>query len=81
MVKRVYVGPHDEVEIADTGQVVRRGDTVEVEAGLAERLDEQPSNWAKPTTSAAKNATAPATPDEPQPVTVDGQPIDTEETS
>ena len=47
-----YTGPHSEVEIADTGQVVRQGEPVEVDADLAARLTEQASNWTagKPTT-------------------------------
>lgn len=59
MVQRVYVGPHDEVELIDTGDFVRRGESVEVDADLAARLDEQPDNWAK-LTKAAKSAPKPA---------------------
>lgn len=41
-----YCGPHDVVEIAATGQVVARGDTVDVaDAELAAALLEQPDNW------------------------------------
>lgn len=77
MPHRVYVGPHDEIEISETGQVVRRGSSAEVDAEMAERLDEQPDNWAKPNTNAAKNAPASkAAPVEPDAVTVDGQPIE-----
>lgn len=50
MPQRVYVGPHVAVEIGSTGQVVKNGEAVEVDAELAKSLDEQPSNWAKPTT-------------------------------
>lgn len=56
MPHRIYVGPHDEVELASTGQVVRHGESVEVDADLAQSLDGQPSNWAKPNTKAAKEA-------------------------
>ncbi len=58
MPQRVYVGPHDEVEIAATGQVVARGTAVEVDAELAALLDEQPTNWAKTNTNAAKESGA-----------------------
>lgn len=51
---RVYVGPFDEVEVL--GQTVRRGEQIEVEAEEAERLDDQPDNWARPQTKAAKEA-------------------------
>ena len=56
MPHRVYVGPHDAVELAATGQVVKHGEQVEVDADLAAALDAQPSNWAKPNTKAAKEA-------------------------
>ena len=36
-----YDGPHVDVEIAETGQLVERGDTVTVDAKLAEGLLEQ----------------------------------------
>jgi hypothetical protein len=76
MPHRTYVGPHDEVEIAATGQVVRRGQSVEVDAEFAETLDAQPENWAKPNTKAAKDAPSPrVVPAEPDPATHDGQPI------
>jgi hypothetical protein len=79
MPHRTYVGPHDEVEIPATGQVVRRGKSVEVDAEFAEALDAQPSNWAKPNTKAAKDAPSPrAVPAEPDSVTYDGQPISEE---
>lgn len=58
MPHRIYVGPHDEVELITTGQVVRRGESIEVDTDLAAALDEQPSNWAKPNTRAAKEADA-----------------------
>lgn len=76
MVKRVYIGPHDEVELAATAQVVRRGESIEVDGDLAEQLDTQPGNWAKPTTTAARDADAPpARPDVPA-TTFDGLPVD-----
>lgn len=75
MVQRVYVGPHDEVELVETGDFVRRGESVEVDAELAARLDEQPTNWAKPSTKAAKSAPKPKHPAEPDQVTIDGQSI------
>jgi hypothetical protein len=79
MPRRVYVGPHDEVEIAATGDIVRRGDSVEVDADLAEMLDAQPDNWAKTNTNAARDVSAPpAAPADPEPVTLDGQPINDE---
>lgn len=58
MPHRVYVGPHDEVELIPTGQVVKRGDSIEVDSDLAAQLDEQPSNWAKPNTKVAKEVEA-----------------------
>lgn len=76
MPHRTYVGPHDEVEIAATGQTVRRGDAVEVDSDLAELLDQQPQNWAKPNTNAAKGAPKPKSPADAEAVTVDGQPIE-----
>jgi hypothetical protein len=76
MARRVYVGPHDEVEIAATGDVVRRGDSVEVDAQFAELLDAQPDNWAKPNTNAARDVSAPtAAPADPEPISLDGQSI------
>lgn len=73
--QRVYVGPHDEVELAATGQVVRRGESVDVDADLAEQLDAQ-DTWAKPTTKVAKNTGVPPEgAPEPDPVAIDGQPI------
>lgn len=54
--QRVYVGPHSEVEVPALGVVVKHGGSVEVDADLAALLDEQPSNWAKPNTKAAKEA-------------------------
>ena len=56
--KRVYVGPHDEVELPALGLVVKHGDAIEVESDLAALLDDQPTNWAKPNTNAAKEADA-----------------------
>ena len=66
----IYVGPHDGVEIAATGQVVGRGATIQVDAelvgrapsgdDLGEGLLAQPSNWV----SAEKpQALAPAAPE------------------
>lgn len=55
---RVYVGPHDEVDVPDLGVTVKRGESVEVTAEQAAVLDEQPANWAKPNTNAAKEVTA-----------------------
>lgn len=77
MQKRYYVGPYDEVELDATGDVVRRGEYVEVDDDLAELLDQQPTNWAKPNTKAAKqaDAPAPAAPADP-PVTFDGVLVD-----
>lgn len=45
MPKLRYVGPIDEIEIAATGQVVKRDGTVEVTQQLAASLLEQPENW------------------------------------
>lgn len=56
MPHRVYVGGHDEVEVPDLDRVVKHGESVEVTAEQAARLDEQPDNWAKPNTNAAKEA-------------------------
>lgn len=42
-----YHGPHAEVEIAETGQKVTRGDSIDVDDGLATRLLDQPDNWKK----------------------------------
>lgn len=49
----VYVGQHDAVEIADTGQVVEHGVSVEVDTDLADQLLTS-SVWQRPTTNAAK---------------------------
>lgn len=77
MPHRIYIGPHDEVELPAADAIVRRGESVEVDADLAEQLDEQPDNWAKPNTNAAKSAPKPKNnPAEPDAVTVDGQPIE-----
>lgn len=54
MAHRTYVGPFDAVEIFE--QTVRRGEQIEVDTDTAARLDEQPENWAKPQTKAAKEA-------------------------
>lgn len=53
--KIVYVGPAEGVTIADSGQYVAKGDTVEVDTELAERLLEQ-DVWARPTSKAAADA-------------------------
>lgn len=42
-----YVGMFAEVEIADTGQMVAQGETVEVDDDLGERLLAQETNWKK----------------------------------
>ena len=47
-----YIGRHDEVEIAETGQRCKRGEVVEVPKDLAEVLLDQPTNWQAPTTPA-----------------------------
>lgn len=39
-----YTGPHDEVEIAATGQTCKRGESVDVPAEIAKSLTEQ-SDW------------------------------------
>lgn len=49
-----YIGGHDEVEIDETGQVCKRGETVEVDNDLGKRLAEQKSNW-EPVKSGAKS--------------------------
>lgn len=74
MQHRVYVGPHAEVELVEAGVLVRRGESVEVDADLAALLDEQPTNWAKPA-AAKKTTRAPKPPAVPD-VTLDGQPIE-----
>lgn len=51
---RTYVGPFDAVDILE--QTVRRGEQIEVDDATAALLDEQPDNWAKPQTKAAKEA-------------------------
>jgi hypothetical protein len=76
MPKRVYVGPHDEVDLPAASAIVRRGEAVEVSAELAAQLDEQPENWADPRTSAAKTATTPPSPPAPDATTLDGQQIE-----
>lgn len=54
MPHRIYVGAHDEVELPALDLVVKRGDSVDVDADTAVLLDAQPANWAKPNTKAAK---------------------------
>jgi hypothetical protein len=56
--QRIYVGPHDEVEVPALDAVVRRGEAVEVTAEQAALLDEQAANWAKPNTNKAKEVEA-----------------------
>lgn len=51
----VYTGPSEGVTIADTGQYAAKGDEVEVDTDLAERLLEQ-DVWARPTAKTAKQA-------------------------
>lgn len=58
MAHRIYVGAHDEVEVPDLNVVVKRGDSIEVTPEQAALLDDQPENWAKPNTTAAKEVTA-----------------------
>lgn len=60
MPTRIYVGPHDEVEIAATGQVACQGQPLEVSDELAALLDEQPSNWALPTKPVSTPVPAPS---------------------
>jgi hypothetical protein len=43
-----YVGPFDEVELAENGEVYKRGKVVEVEEELGKRLLQQEDNWARP---------------------------------
>ena len=50
--KRIYAGPHAEVEVL--GQVVAHGDAIEVTDEQAKSLDEQPTNWATPAKESAK---------------------------
>lgn len=48
MKKIRYVGPHDEVQIAATGQIVQQNHQVEIEDDdLAKSLLEQTDNWEK----------------------------------
>lgn len=64
--KICYIGPYsDGVEIETSGGVhggngvyVGRGETVEVDSELAERLLEQTGVWARPSSQAAKKAVA-----------------------
>lgn len=77
MARRIYIGPFDEIELDVTGAVVRRGEAVEVDDSLAARLDEQPANWAKPNTKAAKDVDPPVDPPPVDPpLTFDGMPVD-----
>ena len=53
-VTRTYSGPYDQVEIPALGLVVKYGEPVEVDTDTAKLLDEQPDNWAKPSTKNTK---------------------------
>ena len=59
-VTRTYIGPLDAIETVlldgHTVAVERGEDLEDLSAEDAERLDAQPSNWAKTTTRAAKAA-------------------------
>jgi hypothetical protein len=44
-----YVGPHDEVEVPDARLTVRKNQTIEVSAELADGLLCQEDNWKKTT--------------------------------
>ena len=60
-VKIVYVGPHLAVELNmpdGTIGLVEHGGTLETSPEHAELLLEQPSNWQKPQTGAARSAKA-----------------------
>jgi len=60
-VKIVYVGPHLAVELNmpdGSAAEVAHGATLETSSEHAEWLLEQPSNWQKPQTSAARSAKA-----------------------
>ena len=50
MAKRVYVGSVDAIDTVLNGVQMRveRGEVVDVPAAVAEQLDAQPDNWAKP---------------------------------
>ena len=59
-----YVGPHDEVGIAATGQIVARDGTVHVDDDeLAAALLEQPDNWQPAKPQAVKPAADIETPE------------------
>lgn len=49
-----YTGPYDEVDVPDAGLTVKRNQTIEVSAELAEGLLVQKDNWTK--TTATKSA-------------------------
>lgn len=51
-----YVGPFDEVEIPSLGVVVKNGDEIEVEAGIANGLLEQSENFKKSASKSDKSA-------------------------
>lgn len=55
-----YDGPHEAVEIAETGQIAARGGTVEVSDDLGRRLCEQ-ATWSKVMASKRKKAPAATT--------------------
>ena len=56
----VYIGDHDEIllvdQVAGVERTVKKGESIEVDAELADRLLEQEINWAKPQAKAAKAA-------------------------
>jgi hypothetical protein len=57
MPRITYVGPIDEVDIPVAGCSVKRGESFEVPAPVADRLLEQPDNFTKTTDAkASKNA-------------------------
>lgn len=56
--KLTYPGPHEAITVLATGQKVKRGQTVEIEDAVAERLVEQ--GWSKPAPKAAKATTTKA---------------------
>lgn len=45
MKRLTYIGAHDAIEAFWDAQIIERGQTVEVEDDLAERLLEQDTNW------------------------------------
>lgn len=53
---RVYIGGHEEVDVPLLDRIVARGEAFEVTAEQADTLDASPELWAKPNTTAAKEA-------------------------